>query len=42
MQVTLQDAYEEACRVIGEQIVKERLLARQAAEDSTPPPSDDD
>lgn len=29
MQVTLEEAYAEACRVIGEQIVTQRLLARQ-------------
>lgn len=28
MQVTLEEAYAEACRVIGEQIVTQRLLAR--------------
>lgn len=28
MQVTLEEAYAEACRVIGEQIVQQRLLAR--------------
>ena len=28
MQVSIQEAYAEACRVIGEQIVTQRLLAQ--------------
>jgi len=37
MQVTLEQAYAEACRVIGEQIVTQRLLER--AEQQTDQPS---
>ena len=29
MQISIQEAYAEACRVIGEQIVERRLLAAQ-------------
>ena len=36
MQVTIEEAYAEACRVIGEQIVTQRLLAR--AEQPEPQP----
>ena len=36
MQVTLEEAYAEACRVIGEQIVQQRLLARTADDQRTP------
>lgn len=32
MQVTLEEAYAEACRVIGEQIVEKRMLARAEAQ----------
>ena len=32
MQVTIEEAYAEACRVIGEQIVTQRLLARETPE----------
>lgn len=32
MQVTLEEAYAEACRVIGEQIVTQRLLSRAEAQ----------
>lgn len=36
MQISIQDAYAEACQVIGEQIVERRLLARAA-----PPEADE-
>lgn len=40
MNVSLEDAYAEACRALGESIVRERLLAqelgRREAEDSMP------
>lgn len=40
MNVTLEQAYEEACRALGEAIVRERFLSRSqpqsATEDSMP------
>lgn len=33
MQVSLEQAYAEACRVIGEQIVERRLLAQAQQEE---------
>lgn len=35
MQVSLEDAYAEACRVIGEQTVTIRLLSRAEAQADT-------
>lgn len=32
MNVTLEDAYREACQALGETIIRERLLIRQIAE----------
>lgn len=30
VQVTIQDAYDEACRALGEEVVQHRIMARQA------------
>lgn len=37
MQVSIQEAYAEACRVIGEQIVTQRLLASAEAQPEPDP-----
>lgn len=36
MQVSLEEAYAEACRIIGEQIVERRLLARAETQPEQP------
>lgn len=37
MEVTIEEAYAEACRVIGEQIVQQRLLSRVQQADKPQP-----
>jgi hypothetical protein len=36
MEVTLEEAYAEACRALGEAIVRERLLARTLQQQEEP------
>lgn len=41
MNVTLEDAYAEACRALGEAIVRERLLTAELVRLTTPAPETD-
>lgn len=38
MEVTLEQAYEEACRMLGESLVRERLLAVNLQQQEPDPP----
>lgn len=40
MQVSIEDAYAEACRALGESIVRERLLTAELARRAAPPSPD--
>ena len=37
MNVTIEDAYKEACTALGEALVRERLLAKALEQQATPP-----
>lgn len=39
MEVTLQQAYAEACQMLGEGLVRDRLLAKSQQDPESPPAS---
>ena len=39
IEISLEDAYREACLALGESIVRERLLTKAAAQPQTKPPA---
>ena len=41
MEISLEEAYAEACRALGEALVRERFLTRALAEKLTPAPEPD-